>query len=102
MNEVHRRRDGLQYFFILGLIAQSSWSLGSPGGLPPEAPTDPSRTLSRHTAPVIQPLPVHRANGQASPRAAASASEDRDWSDAFALDDRASGSARRSALDSGN
>jgi hypothetical protein len=28
---------------------------GSPGELPPEAPTDPDMTLSRHPAPVIQP-----------------------------------------------
>ncbi|MDM7937167.1 MAG: hypothetical protein QUV06_06885, partial [Cyanobium sp. CZS 48M] len=43
---------------------------GSPGELPPEAPTDPYMTLSRHTAPVIQPPPVHRANEQTSQAAA--------------------------------
>jgi hypothetical protein len=31
------------------------WVPGSPGELPPEAPTDPDMTLSRHPAPVIQP-----------------------------------------------
>jgi hypothetical protein len=33
---------------------------GWPGELPPEAPTDPYVTLSRHTDPVIQPLPYLR------------------------------------------
>jgi predicted nucleotidyltransferase len=41
---------------------------GGPGELPPEAPTDPYVTLSRHPAPVIQPPPhQHHASGQTDP-----------------------------------
>ena len=55
----------------------------APGNFPPEAPTDPYMTLSRHTAPVIQPPPVHRANEQTSQAAAGrSALEAHDCGDA--------------------
>ena len=40
---------------------------GSPGELPPEAPTDPDVTLSRHPAPVIQPQHQHHASEQKDP-----------------------------------
>jgi hypothetical protein len=69
---------------------------GSPGELPPEAPTDPKVTISRHTAPVIQPPPVHRANEQTSQAAAGrSAPEAHDRGDAFAVIAGASHAAMR-------
>ena len=82
-----------------GCGAQSS-TPGSPGELPPEAPTDPYVTLSRHTAPVIQPPPVHHANEQTSQAAAGrSAPEAHDCGDAFAVIVGASDAAMRSAPD---
>jgi hypothetical protein len=73
---------------------------GSPGKLPPKAPTDPYVTLSRHTAPVIQPPPVHRANEQTSQAAAGrSAPEAHVCGDAFAVIAGASDAAMRSAPD---
>jgi len=42
----------------------------SPGELPPEAPTDPYVTLSRHTAPVIQLRHQHHASERKDPVAA--------------------------------
>ncbi|WP_370594501.1 transposase [Synechococcus sp. CBW1108] len=76
---------------------------GSPGELPPEAPTDPYVTLSRHTAPVIQPLPAHRANGQTGQGAVGqSASGAHGCGDAYAAVVGASAAARRSAPDLGS
>ena len=43
---------------------------GSPGELPPEAPTDPDVTLSRHQAPVIQLQHQHHASEQKDPASA--------------------------------
>jgi hypothetical protein len=73
---------------------------GSPGELPPEAPTDPYVTLSRHTAPVIQPLPAHRANGQTGQGAVGKfASGTHGCGDAYAAVVGASAAATRSAPD---
>ena len=73
---------------------------GSPGELPPEAPTDPYVTLSRHTAPVIQPLPAHRANGQTGQGAVGqSAPGAHGCGDAYAAVVGASAAATRSAPD---
>lgn len=80
-----------------------SSSPGSPGELPPEAPTDPYVTLSCHTAPVIQPQPAPHANGQTSQVAVGkSAPEAHDYGDAYAVIVGASAAARRPAPDSGS
>ena len=55
------------------LNAPASWKPrppGSPGELPPEAPTDPDVTLSRHPAPVIRLQYQHHANEQKDPASA--------------------------------
>lgn len=43
---------------------------GSPGELPPEAPTDQDVALSHHPAPVIQPQNQHHASVQKDPASA--------------------------------
>ena len=48
-------------------VSKKSSAPGSPGELPPEAPTDPDVTLSRHPAPVIQPQHQHHASEQKDP-----------------------------------
>ena len=71
---------------------------GSPGEPPPEAPTDPDVTLSRHPAPVIQPSHQQHASEQKDPVAAEQfAPELADYGGHAVVIDCVSGAARRSS-----
>ena len=82
-----RLRDTIAERMRMSPIDQPLMPPGSPGELPPEAPTDPDVTLSRHPAPVIQPPPhPHRASAQIDPDAVGQfAPEAHDYGDSVAL-----------------